>query len=176
MFGLWLGINMVLPCIIIYWLINPAFLFTQKQKSRWEVLCVVFIWLTLDLLALVLMAMLDYDLSAPIDVTAFFVSMMAGVGVNAWLFYRHGQRSAPSHATILGSTTHHDVSISPSVSICSPAPSESDDHPPEDTPPPLKTTEATTPDDWQSYKQKMEQSWADTRTKLAKKSKPNDPK
>ena len=30
-------------------------------------------------------------------------------------------------------------------------------------------------DDWQTYKQKMEQSWADTRTKLAKKSKP-DPK
>lgn len=189
MFGFWIGVNLLLPFLAIYWLINPDFLFYKKSLTRANVALIIFIIALIDIVLLVLVTVLlkgvgDYDvISCAIGIVMMFC-------VSAWRFYRYGQYSilSKSPKQTLPIMEQNPPTIAKPYSTTQHANNTTENN---DILPNKNTIENTSPiteipiqnmpnnsnsainqneQDWQTYKQKMEQSWQETRTKIAQKS------
>lgn len=195
MFGFWFGINLVLPFVAIYWLIKPDFLFYKKPLARPQIALIISIIIFIDMVLLVLMATSPKQVNDG-DVIGFFIGVIVFFGFGAWRFYRYGQYSIlsklankptpiinPNPPIIIknnptdNNTNDSDIVINninlsqdkiettPQMTqiIETPLPSQN-------TSDNQSTPTNQSEQDWQAYKQRMEQSWQETRTKLTQKS------
>lgn len=198
MFGVWLGMTLILPCLGLYWLINPRFLFSHKNLTRWHVLSFIALMVFLDVAMLVAIVQ-SKDGVNRYDVIGFIFILVVCFYLSAWLFYGHGQRSAllkmskqeiNPHNTesIKYNQEHKNTSGQLQISVhqeinhdesgvhyeaitqnstddefnISPDSMAYDDN--SEAKPSIHND-----GDWQAYKQKIEQSWQETRKTLAKK-------
>lgn len=199
MFGGWLGMTLILPCLGLYWLINPRFLFPHKNLTRLNVLSFIALMVFLEVAMLIAIVQLKDGVNR-YDVIGFILTLVVCFYLSAWLFYEHGQRSVllkMPKQTI----NHHDIEAiensqennTPSAQLQSFIHQEINHQDnldknhesfiPNNTNDELvildsvehgdvaklKPNIAHNDSDWQAYKQKMEQSWQETRKTLTEK-------
>lgn len=197
MLGFWFGINLILPFLAIYWLIKPDFLFYKKPLTRPKVFLVLAFLAFLNVIVLSLLAISPKEVG-DYDILGFVIGIVACFWVGAWRFYRHGQYSillklstkttsvmsenpsdiANNYSGIINNNpSNYDLIINNTNPLKEKI--ESTQKTIEMTKTSLSTTNVfdntnnpnAEDDDWQTYKQKMEQSWQETRAKIAKKPK-----
>lgn len=188
MFGFWIGVNLLLPFLVIYWLINPDFLFYQKPLKRVNIALVVSIVIFIDVALLVLMVTSSKQTNN-YDIIGCIIGIITVFCMSAWRFYRYGQYSVlaklpkqpiinteqnlsniPSNNPIIDNNTTIDNSYGKHTDNLLENNIENTAETQLNNINTKNTKINQNEDDWQSYKQRMEQSWQETRTKIAQKS------
>lgn len=197
MAGLWFGVNLLLPFLAIYWFINPDFLFYKKSLKRRQIALIISIIIFIDTVLLVLMATSSKQVN-DYDIVGFVIGIIVLFCIGAWRFYRYGQYSILSklpiqtipiaepkpsiiidnQPTIDNANTKNDSNLlkdktENTPQIIAPIEMAETTLPIQNTPnhsnDNSNTTISQTEKDWQAYKQKMEQSWQETRKTLTEK-------
>lgn len=171
MVGFWLGVNFIGWFLAVFWVIKPEFLLPKKQLSRLKILAILATILLFDTCLLVIFALQNQQIT-DVDIFMLIVSIALMVIWTAWCFYRYGQHSILSKPSSPHPNTTPETKVKPDPTPSLVPPTLSADatqDPPLDLPPSPQSPNSE--QDWADYKQKMEQAWQETRSKLGEQSK-----